>query len=90
MQISAMNSAVSGMMRASALMDFTAAQIANDGPATVAATSSTATPRVPDDGLITSVPNLLMAGELFKANAFVARVAQETYQAALDWNKPAT
>jgi hypothetical protein len=88
MQISAMSSALAGMSRASGLMDTAAAQIAEDSMPVSA--DAVPVPSAAEDGLITAVPTLLMAGELFKANAFVARLAQESYQAALDWVRPTT
>jgi len=78
MQISAMSSAMAGMSRASGLMDTAAAQIPNDATPVSGDSMSNPSPSVADDGLITAVPTLLMAGELFKANAFVARIARDT------------
>lgn len=39
---------------------------------------------LPDDDLITAMPNLLAARESFGANAAVARQADDAYRAALD------
>ena len=90
MQISAMSSAMVAMRQASTMMDTAAAHVAIDGPVSVTVNASTPTSAMPSDGLMTSVPNLLMAGELFASNAFVARVAQDSYRAALDLYRPAS
>lgn len=90
MQIGALSSAMIGMRRASFLMDSAAAQVATDGPASVVLKSSSPAAPLPSDTLMTAVPNLIIAGELFKSNAFVARVAQDSYQAALNLYHPAT
>lgn len=90
MQIAAMSSAMAGMRQASVLMDAAAAQIAQEGPVGVTVNATTPTSAMPSDGLMTSVPNLFVAGELFASNAFVARVAQDSYRAALDLYRPAS
>jgi hypothetical protein len=89
MQVSAMSSAMVGMRRASAMLDTAAAQIAGDGPVSVTVNASTPSSAMPTDNLLTSVPNLLMAVALFASNAFVTRVAHESYRAALDLQPPA-
>gem|GEM_PF-5146893 len=36
--------------------------------------------------MVTAMPAMLMATQLFKANAFTARVAQDAYRAVMDLN----
>jgi hypothetical protein len=84
MQVNAMSSAMVGMRRASTMLDTAAAQIAGDGSVSVTINASTPSSAMPTDNLLTSVPNLLMAGTLFASTAFVTRVAHESYRTALD------
>ena len=84
MQVSAMSSAVVGMQRANALMNEAAAEIARD---TVTSTTAPVgvVPAGPDDGVVSAIPNLLVARTLLAANAAVARTASEAYEATLAW-----
>jgi hypothetical protein len=90
MQINAMSSATAGMYRAGLLMDTAAAQVSADSAATADAVSTGLPPPSAggDEGLLTAVPNMLLAGVLMKANVAVAQTADETYRAALDLVAP--
>jgi hypothetical protein len=83
MQVSAMSSAVVGMQRANSLMNEAAAVIARDTAVSPAA--PVAVPAGPEDGMISAIPNLLVARTLLAANAAVARTASEAYEATLAW-----
>lgn len=89
MQVNAMSSATVGMRRASAMLDTAAAQIAADGPVSLTVNAATPSSALPTDTLLTSFPNLLMAGTLFASKAFVTRVAHESCRAELDLRAPA-
>lgn len=52
---------------------------------TVRSSTGLDAPTVPaGDGLVTAMPDLLIASEMFKTNAFTARVARGAYRAAMN------
>jgi hypothetical protein len=89
MQVSAMSCATVGMRRAVAMMDSAAAQIASEGPVSATIAGPSPATALTSDGLLTSIPNLLIARSLLASNAFVARTAHDSYRAALDLVRPA-
>jgi hypothetical protein len=90
--ISAISSAQAGMARASNWMDAVARQVNTDtsfttsavAAAIVGAASAPAVASNAGEGLVDTMPNLMMAGILFQANASVARQAEETYRSVLE------
>jgi hypothetical protein len=89
--ISAISSAQAGMARASNWMDAVARQVNTDPVFTTSAVAApivgTLAPAVAgnaSDGLVDTMPNMMMAGILFQANASVARQAEETYRSVLE------
>jgi hypothetical protein len=93
--ISAVSSAQAGMTRASNWMDAVARQVSADTAFTTSALSApvvgaAAQPWVgnANDGWVDAMPNILIASTLFKANASVARQADEAYRSVLDLIPP--
>ncbi|MBC7677438.1 MAG: hypothetical protein H7233_00365 [Pseudorhodobacter sp.] len=96
MMLTALASAARGMATADAWMSSTAAVVATDAvpaaapqpsrPALCPPASQPATTGSTGNDVVTAMPAMLMATQLFKANAFTARVAQDAYRVAMDLN----